>query len=98
MIFEYIEPIYFFIAFFIGMLITYVTAPIPKVIIKYPTPENAGKIIYRDNADVCYKYKAKEVNCPLDKSKIRDIELQYVDNDAKNKRNIIDILRRKFIT
>lgn len=95
MIFDYIEPIYFFIAFFIGMMITYITAPIPKVIIKYPTPENAGKIIYRDNADVCYKYQAKEVDCPIDKSKIKDIELQYVNNDAKNKRGIFDLLRQK---
>ena len=61
MISKYIIPFYFFIALFIGLFVAYVSTPVPHVIIKYPTPENAGKIIYRDDADVCYKYKATEV-------------------------------------
>ena len=28
--------------------------------------ENAGKIIYQDDAESCYKYKAIEVECPSD--------------------------------
>ena len=38
----------------------------PKIVIKYPTPENAGSVIYIDDSDNCYKYNVKEVNCPND--------------------------------
>ena len=30
---------------------------------KYPTPDNAGKLTYKDKNDVCYKYSGKEVSC-----------------------------------
>lgn len=72
--FDFIIPSYFFIAFSIGILIAYLITPTPEIVIKYPTPDNAGKIIYRDTADVCYKYRAKEVSCPADKSGVKRIE------------------------
>lgn len=94
--FGYIDPFYFFVALFIGMFITYISTPTPDVIIKYPTPENVGKIIYKDNADVCYKYEMQEVDCPIDKSKIKKIKLQYVDNEGKNKQGLLDRIISKF--
>ena len=30
--------------------------PEPDVIIKYPTPENAHNLTFRDDADNCYKF------------------------------------------
>ena len=84
MISKYIIPFYFFIALFIGLFVAYVSTPVPHVIIKYPTPENAGKIIYRDDADVCYKYKATEVSCPKDKGKIKNIGEQTANIDVLN--------------
>ena len=39
----------FIISFCIGILLVYLLTPIPKIIIRYPTPENAGKIIYKDD-------------------------------------------------
>lgn len=75
-IFSNIIPIYFFISFFIGLFFVYISTPKPKVIIKYPTPENAGKIIYKDNSDICYKYISKEVNCPKNPKKINIIDIQ----------------------
>ena len=63
---DYIDPLAFFIALFIGIFLTYIYAPPKKIIIQWPTPENAGKVIYRDTEDVCYKYKANEVDCPED--------------------------------
>lgn len=63
MIFNFIEFRYFIIAFAIGMLFVYTLSPTPDIIIRYPTPENAGKIIYKDDAGVCYKYRAEEVPC-----------------------------------
>ena len=71
-----IEPLYFFISLFIGLFITYTFTPDPEVIIKFPTPENAGKIIYRDNSDNCFKFKSNEVKCPSDNSKIKSIPIQ----------------------
>ena len=68
--FNYIDTFYFLVAFSIGLLFTYLTAPKPTVIIRYPTPENAGKVTYRDDADVCYKYHIKETGCNLDAKEI----------------------------
>lgn len=71
---DYIDPLSFFIAFGIGLFITYVTARPRRVVIKWPTPENAGKVIYKDQTENCYKYEANEVQCPDDKSKIKNNE------------------------
>jgi hypothetical protein len=80
---DYINVTAFFIAFCIGIFFTYIYSPPKKIIIKWPTPENAGKIIYRDHADTCYKYKADEIPCPDDKSQIKKTSIQYVE-DNKN--------------
>ena len=71
---------YFLISFSLGILFVYLFTPQPRVIIKFPTPDNAGKIIYKDNNDVCYKYKATEVQCPLDKSLINKLPIQHNNN------------------
>lgn len=70
MIFKYIEPMYFFIALLVGIFCTYLVIPPSTIVEIHPTPDNAGKIIYKDNADVCYKYRAEEVSCPDDEKKI----------------------------
>jgi len=76
---DYINPVAFFIALAFGIFLTYVYSPPKKVIIKWPTPENAGKVIYKDDADSCYKYKANEVPCPDDKSTIKNTEIQHIE-------------------
>lgn len=91
-IWKYIDPYYFFIALVFSLICTYLLTPVPTVIIKYPTPENAGKIIYKDKADICYKYKAEEVSCPDDKSIVKEIPLQ-----DHNSSNLIDRLVNKFM-
>ena len=53
----------FIIAFAIGILYVYISAPKPRIIIKYPTPFNADKIVYKNDNDVCYKYKVEEIKC-----------------------------------
>ena len=72
MIFSLIDPLYFFLALCFGIFIVYVSSPIPDLIVKYPTVENAGRITYKDENDVCYRYIAKEVQCPEDKSRIKE--------------------------
>lgn len=53
----------FFIAFFLGLIYVYLSAPKQRVIIKYPTPYNANKLIYKNENEFCYKYIAEEVKC-----------------------------------
>ena len=65
-----INPLVFLIAFGIGMLCVYVMHCEPKVIIKYPTPDNVDSTIYTDDNDNCYKYKAEEVKCPANPNEI----------------------------
>lgn len=67
-----INSILFLLALGIGMFFVYISHPEPTIIIKHPTPENAGKIIYQDDAESCYKYKALEVECPSDPDLISD--------------------------
>ena len=76
---EYFDPLFFFIALSVGMLIVYVITPVPEIIYKYPTPIN--NTIYQDNAENCYKYISKEVDC---KGEITDIHLE-----EKTKESII---------
>lgn len=54
----------FFLAFAVGISYVYFVHPAPKVVIKYPTPYNAGKITYQDDGESCYQYKATKVTCP----------------------------------
>ena len=70
---DFIDPYAFFISLAIGIFIYYILAPPKKIVIKYPSPENVDNIVYKDETENCYKYKAKEVECPEDKSEIKDI-------------------------
>jgi len=53
----------FIIAFGIGILYVYISTPKAKIVIKYPTPYNSNKIVYRNDNDICYKYNVEEVKC-----------------------------------
>ena len=75
-ILDYIDPFFFLLALCVGLLYTYITAPQPQVVIKYPTPWNSGKVTYIDQNGVCYKYQIKKVACPRDTSKIKHYEFQ----------------------
>jgi hypothetical protein len=54
------------LAFAFGLFICYITEPQKEIIIKFPSPVNAGKVVYRGkNADECYKYNVEKLNtCP----------------------------------
>jgi hypothetical protein len=57
---------WFFLGFGLGILYIYISTPKPKIIIKHPTPDNAGKVVYHDKEQNCYKYMAEEIKCPDD--------------------------------
>jgi hypothetical protein len=73
MLFDYIDVKIFLISLTIGLFFVYITGVKPKVIYIYPTPDNEDKILYKDNADNCFKYNSTEVTCPKDESKIQKI-------------------------
>jgi len=62
-----IHWLYFWVALLIGLIYIYLTVPLPKIIYKFPTPTNAGKITYTDNVTgKCYKVDASRVECKGD--------------------------------
>lgn len=61
----------FILSFGVGLLYVYLTQPPLKVVVKYPTPFNAGKVTYRDSADTCFQFKANKVECPTDGTKVK---------------------------
>ncbi len=66
-----LRPLYFFSAFAVGLLFCYLVTPARKVVVKFPSPYNAGQITYKDNADNCFKFNADEVDCPQDRALVR---------------------------
>ena len=75
LIIKSIDPFWFLASLFLGLFLVYCTTPNPDVIIKYPTPLNADKSIFNDDADNCYKFTTQEVNCK-DFSEINEIPIQ----------------------
>lgn len=71
MLFDKLNPLAFFLSFAIGLFICYITKPTPQLVVKFPSPQNAGKIVYKDANDECFKIEAEEVSCPVDKSLIK---------------------------
>jgi len=66
-----IKPLYFFVSFAIGIFLVYIFHPPPDVVMKFPSPYNAGKVTYKDSHDSCYQYKADMVECPVDRNNVR---------------------------
>jgi len=75
-ILENIDVYWFLISLFVGLFVVYSTAITPEVIIKYPTPENAHDMIFRDDVDNCYKFNTTEIQCPVS-DKIFDIPINH---------------------
>jgi hypothetical protein len=89
-----VDPFYFFLSLTIGMLLVYITIPRPDVILMYPTPENAGKVVYQDMAKNCYKYEVNTIQCPTNEKEIRDITVQGVDIEKKNNQGFFDYWKK----
>lgn len=66
MLLKYISLKVFIVSFIIGLFFVYMFGPEMKTIYVYPTPQNIGKIQYKDAAGNCFTYSSKEVKCPDD--------------------------------
>lgn len=43
---------------------------------KWPSPDNAGKVKYKDKNGVCYQYASNVVDCSTNKDKIKPYPIQ----------------------
>ena len=76
MILDFISLPVFFISFAIGIFFIYILGPEKKKIYVYPSPENVGKILFKDNAKNCFYFEEEFIECPQDESKISSIPIQ----------------------
>ena len=53
----------FLVTFILGILYVYMDTPKERIVIKYPTPYNADKIVYKGLNGDCYKFKVNQVEC-----------------------------------
>jgi len=76
MIFNYISLPAFIISFSIGLFIAYIMGTEMKTVYIYPSPELTNNILFKDNANNCFKLEQKEVQCPSDESLIFKVPIQ----------------------
>jgi hypothetical protein len=75
-IFKYISLPVFIVSLSIGLFYVYISVPNPKIIYVYPTPDNIRNFQFKDHADNCFSFNAKEVSCDKAKGKIKKIPVQ----------------------
>lgn len=78
-----INPFIFLISLGIGLFIVYISQPTPEIVYKYPTPDNVNNTVYKDSAENCFKYKAKQVQCDGNEQEtpVENIDLQEKENE-----------------
>ena len=76
MFFKYIDIRIFLVSLALGLLFVYLSQPTPTIIYVYPTPDNAGKVTYKDQANNCFQFEATEIKCPANRSKVKKIPVQ----------------------
>jgi hypothetical protein len=45
-------------------------------VVKWPRPENAGKVTYRDRNGICYLFEAQITDCAKVKDKIKNYSIE----------------------
>lgn len=76
MILNYISLPVFIISFAVGLFFVYILGTEMKTIYVYPSPDVINNILFKDNAENCFKFEQKEVNCPKDESDIFKVPIQ----------------------
>lgn len=93
---KYLNLKYFLFAFGLGLFFVYTFGDVPKIVFKYPTPDNIDETQYKDSANNCYEYVANEIKCPKDKKKINNIPIMHVSEDDVNSQHFISRIFNKF--
>ncbi len=75
-IFNHISLPIFIISLSIGLFYVYISVPKPKIIYVYPTPDNIRNFQFKDHADNCFSFNAKEVDCSKAKGTVKKIPVQ----------------------
>ncbi len=60
----------------VGFILLRMYAIDRPIFYKWPSPDNVGKVTYKDKNGVCYQYQGDIVDCAANKDKIRPIPLQ----------------------
>jgi hypothetical protein len=72
---KHIKIFPFILGFVIGIVAVFFIKPEQNSVIKYPTPETANKLIYKDKNGICYKYNAKQLDCDKNEARLKDFPL-----------------------
>lgn len=63
---KYVSIKVFIISFIVGLIFVCIFGEEERKVFVYPTPQNIGKIQYKDTANNCFMFSSKEVKCPAD--------------------------------
>ena len=66
----------FFVSFLIGLFFLYVVGQENKIVYVYPTLTNSSNVLFKDKSGQYFRFKSKEVECPSDKTTIKQIPIQ----------------------
>jgi hypothetical protein len=73
---QHFEMIPFLVGVGLGIVaLIYYKQP-SRIVIKYPHPQHPDTFVYRDPNGICYKYKAKEVDCDENEATLQSFPLQ----------------------
>ncbi len=76
MILDYVSLPIFLISLAVGLFVVYILGPEQTMVYVYPTPKNVHSMLFKDKTDECFKYSAREVECPEDASLIQTTKVQ----------------------
>jgi len=90
------DLVVFFVSFCVGVLFVCLVEAKPEVIVRWPTPDNAGLVTYVDRANNCYEYEPKEVGCTDDAKHIPvqngEGMTSYVDSNEVKRHSDIKLI------
>jgi hypothetical protein len=72
---KHIELIPLLVGICVGIIAILFVKPEQKVNYKYPTPQTAKDLIYKDKNGICFQYIPKEVDCDKNESKLKTFPL-----------------------
>jgi hypothetical protein len=62
---------YLYLVAHLQWLAMMLTVPKPRVVVKFPSPDNVDTHVYKGSDNTCYKIAADEEECPSDGKQVR---------------------------